>query len=83
MSEILHSDTTNIGKWGNSLGIRLKQIYAELAGIKEKDTQVEQAVIQGQHGIFIGIWLEDEQPDLEEIPEEKLQKILNKKEGDE
>lgn len=82
MSEILHSHTTKLNKWGNSLGIRIKQIYAELAGIDKKDTEVQQAVIQGQHGIFIGIWLQEEQPDLEDIEEEKLEKILENKQGD-
>jgi antitoxin component of MazEF toxin-antitoxin module len=78
MSKILHQDTTNIGKWGNSLGIRIKQIYAELAGINEKDTEVKQAVIQGQHGIFIGIWLPEEQPDIQDFSQEKIQEIIEK-----
>lgn len=80
MSKILHSDTTTIGKWGNSLGVRLKQFYAELSGMDNKDTEIKQAVIQGQHGIFIGLWLQGEQPQLEDIPEQKLQELLENKE---
>lgn len=76
MSEILHTDTTKISKWGNSLGIRIKQIYTELAGMDKENTEITQAVIQGKHGIYIAHWLPEEQPQLKDIPEEKLEKLL-------
>ena len=72
MAEKLHQDTTTVGEWGNSLGLRIKKIYADLAGI-EKETEVTQAVMKGKHGIFIGIWLPEEQP--ESINDANLEEI--------
>lgn len=83
MSEILHQSKTNIGQWGNSLGVRIKKIYAELAGMNQKNKEVTQAVIKGQHGIFIAHWIPEDQPDLQDINQEKLEKLLENAKTDE
>lgn len=76
MSEILHKRTTNIGQWGNSLGTRIKQLYAEMAGMAEKDTEITQAIIKGQHGLYIAMWIPEDQPQkITEADLEKLQQL--------
>jgi len=79
MSEILHSSTTKISKWGNSLGVRIKKFYLELAGMDKEQLEVTQAVIKGQHGIFIAHYLQGEQPtEIKEADLEKLKTLEEK-----
>lgn len=82
MSEILHKRTTNIGQWGNSLGTRIKQLYAEMAGMAEKDTEITQAIIKGEHGLYIGMWIPQDQPQLEDLDEQQLQKLMENQESE-
>jgi len=82
MADILDSRQNKVIKIGNSLGFRVKKFYLELAGMAEKDQEVTEALIRSKHGIFVGHYLPKEQPDLEDIPGEKLEKILENKQGE-
>lgn len=73
MSERIHKRTNKVREIGNSLGFTVKSFYLELAGMKEKDRQVTEAIINGEHGIFIGYWIPGEQP--KEINEAELEKL--------
>jgi len=76
MSNILHKRTNKVIEIGNSKGFRVKQFYLELAGMNQKDTEVTEAVINGQHGVFIGYWLPNDQPNsIEDADLEKLQEL--------
>lgn len=76
MSNILHKRQNKVVEIGNSKGFRVKNFYLELAGMNEKDTKVTEAVINGEHGIFIGYWLPSDQPkEIEDVDLEKLQKL--------
>lgn len=73
MSEILHKRPNKVVEIGNSKGFRVKKAYLELAGMEDKNTEVTEAVIHGQHGIFIGYWLPGDQPD--QISDADLEKL--------
>jgi len=76
MSNILHKRTNKVIEIGNSKGFRVKQFYLELAGMNQKNTEVTEAVINGQHGVFIGYWLPNDQPNsIEDADLEKLQEL--------
>lgn len=76
MTEILHKRTTKIAEIGNSLGVRIKKFYLELAGMNQKDQEVTEAIIKSQHGIFIGHWIPGDQPNtITDAELEKLQEL--------
>jgi len=76
MSNILHKRDNKVIEIGNSLGFRVKKFYLELAGMNQKNTEVKEAVINGEHGIFIGYWLPNDQPkEIENADIQKLQEI--------
>lgn len=76
MSNILHKRKNKVIDIGNSKGFRVKQFYLELAGMNQKDKQVTEAVINGEHGVFIGYWLPNDQPkEIEDADLEKLQSL--------
>ena len=80
MSEILHKRKNKVIEIGNSLGFRTKSFYLELAGMKQKDTEVTEAVIHGKHGILIGYWLPGNQP--QQITDAELEKLKQLNGGD-
>lgn len=82
MSEILHKRQTKVVKIGNSLGFRVKKFYLKLAGMAEKDKQATEAIIKGKHGIFIGHWIPQDQPEINDINQKQLQKLLENKENE-
>jgi len=80
MSQILDERKNKVIEIGNSLGFRVKKFYLELAGMAEKNTQVTESIIIGEHGIFIGHWLPNEQPQtVKDQDLEKLKDINQKK----
>lgn len=81
MSERIARRTNKVIEIGNSKGFRTKKSYLKIAGMEEKGTEVKEALINGQHGIFIAYYIPGEQPQLEQIPEEELEKIIDQKAG--
>lgn len=80
MSQILDQRHNKVIQIGNSLGFRVKKFYLELAGMAQKNTEVKESVIIGQHGIFIGHWLPNKQPQT--VKDKDLEKLkqLNQEE---
>lgn len=84
MTEIIHKHINKITDIGNSKGIRLKKMYREIAGMQETGEEVEVALIDGKHGIFIGTWITEDQPEIDDIGQAELEKLLEKaKNGEE
>lgn len=73
MANILHKNKSKVIDIGNSKGFRVNKFYLELAGMYQKDKEIVEAVIHGKHGIFIGHWLPETQPD--DITDAELEKL--------
>jgi hypothetical protein len=77
MSEIIHRKETNLTQIGNSIGVILPKIYREMAGMEEKEQDIEIASIWSpKYGIFLGQWITGQQPSLGDIDTQKLRQII-------
>lgn len=82
MSQRLDDRTNETIKIGNSYGFRIKKSYLEIAGMDQPGQKVEEAILTGKHGIYIIHHLPGEQPQLQDIEQQKLQKIIKEKTGE-
>lgn len=78
MVDIISTATRSLTNAGDSRRVSVVKEWLSILGFDDAEN-VETAVLYTEkHGFFFGAWLEDEQPDLEDLDEEELKNLSEK-----
>lgn len=83
MVEIIHTEPTKIKNHNGVARATIPIGWQPVTKLKP-EKKAERALLEGKHGIFYGLWVEDNQPSSDELDEQKIRKaIIESKSGDE
>jgi len=78
MVKIISTLVRSLTDSGSSRRISINETWIDILGFNNEE-EIETAILYTEkHGFFFGAWKKDEQPDAEDISDEKLQQVADK-----